>query len=260
MQDLRIALIQTNQFWEDKTRNLSHYETEFFSKIEPGSCDLIVLPEMFNTSFTMNTTEMAEDLDGDSIKWLQKWAKIIDSQLVATLIVRDHNSFYNRLVIVSEKGIEASYDKRHLFRMADEHLHFTAGQNRIVYTLKGWRILPQVCYDLRFPVYSRNRTVNGLPEYDLALYPANWPERRSEIWSVLLQARAIENQAFCLGVNRVGTDGKGIVYSGDTRVVDPWGKTLYLAPKHKEEVKFLTLSSQILAEIREQFPAYKDAD
>lgn len=260
MQDLKVAVIQTNQFWEDKIANFNHFEKEHFSKIKSGECDLILLPEMFNTGFSMNVELLGEKMSGQSIQWLQKWAEKLDCQIGASLIVEEENNFFNRFVIVSKKGIEAHYDKRHLFRMAGENEFFTAGTKPIIYSLKGWKIMLQVCYDLRFPVFSRNKTIAEKKSYDLVIYVANWPEKRSSIWSVLLQARAIENQAYCIGVNRVGIDGKQIVYSGDSTLIDPWGNTEFIATKNLEQVKILTLSCSKLMDIETQFPAFKDAD
>lgn len=260
MQDLTVAIVQTNQFWEDKEANYAHLEACHLTKITPGACDLVVLPEMFNTGFTMNAAEMAEEMSGRAVRWLQKWAKELDCEMVASLIIKEEKAFYNRLLVVSKTGIQAMYDKRHLFRMAGEQEIYTPGARRVTYQLNGWTILLQVCYDLRFPVFSRNRNRDGKPEYDLVLYVANWPEKRSSIWSVLLQARAIENQAFCLGVNRVGTDGKEISYSGDSALVDPWGNVAARLTKNEEQVKILTLSSGELAAVRANFPAFRDAD
>ena len=260
MQDLKIAVIQTQQFWEDKQANFDHFEKTHLSKIKPGSCDLILLPEMFNTGFSMNTAVLAEEPGGTSTKWLQKWAQLLDCQIGSSLITKDSEHFYNRFIIVSKDKIEAVYDKRHLFRMAGENDFYTPGTKRVLHEIKGWKFLLQLCYDLRFPVFSRNKNLGERPEYDLVIYVANWPERRSNIWSVLLQARAIENQAYCLGVNRVGLDGKAISYSGDSALIDPWGNTDYQATKHVEETKILNLSYEKLTAIREQFPAFRDAD
>ncbi|MBK6951577.1 MAG: amidohydrolase [Crocinitomicaceae bacterium] len=260
MQDLKVCLIQTSIIWENKEANFAHLEKQFLSKIIPGQCDLILLPEMFNTGFSMNTEALAEEMTGQSILWLQKWAEKLDCQIAATLIITVNKSFYNRFVFVSKIGIETYYDKRHLFRMAEENNYFSAGQNRVIHSIKGWNILPQVCYDLRFPVFSRNKTKADQLEYDLVIYLANWPKRRAHIWSVLLKARAIENQAYCIGVNRVGIDGKEIDYSGNSEVIDPWGNTEYLATDSREEVKILTLAYQKLTEIKALFPAFKDSD
>jgi len=260
MQDLKVALIQTNQFWENKEANFDHLEKVHFSKIKPSECDLILLPEMFNTGFSMNVEALYENMSGQSINWLKKWAAKLDCQIGASLIIKDGNNFYNRFVIVSKNGFEAFYDKRHLFRMANENEFFTAGNKPVIYQLKGWKIMLQICYDLRFPVFSRNKTINCDKSYDLLVYLANWPEKRANIWSVLLQARAIENQAYCIGINRVGIDGKHITYSGDSAIIDPWGITEFLATKNVELVKILTLSESKLTDIEKQFPAYRDAD
>jgi len=263
MQDLKVALIQTDQFWEDKKANFLHLENAHFSKIKPGECDLILLPEMFNTGFSMNVERLAEEMSGDSIQWLQKWAQKLDCQIGASLIVKDQNYYFNRFVIVSSKGIETHYDKRHLFRMATENEFFEAGKKPVIHQLKGWNIMLQVCYDLRFPVFSRNKTIRQLTDkksYDLVIYVANWPEKRSHVWNILLQARAIENQAYCIGLNRVGTDGKNISYAGDSALIDPWGNVDFMATKKVEVVKILTLSSAKLTDIATQFPAFRDAD
>lgn len=260
MQDLKICLIQPNVIWENKEANFRYLEEKFLSDLKPGDCDLILLPEMFNTGFSMKSQELAEDMSGTTIQWLKKWAYHLDCQISATLIIRESNSFFNRFLFVSKYGIEAHYDKKHLFRMAGEHDHFSPGKSRVIHTIKGWNILPQICYDLRFPVFSRNKTIGETLEYDLVIYAASWPGRRSAIWSVLLRARAIENQAFCIGINRVGQDGNGVDHSGDSAVIDPWGNYDYLATESIELVKILTLSAQKLADIKKSFPAFKDAD
>ncbi|MBK7127743.1 MAG: amidohydrolase [Crocinitomicaceae bacterium] len=259
MQNLTVAIIQANQFWQDKEANFAHFEN-LLEQASGSTCDLIILPEMFNTSFSMDAKSLAEDLSGKSIQWLTKQAKKYNTQICATLIIEEENKYFNRLVIVSDRGIEASYNKRHLFRMAGEHQYFEGGSERVIYHLQGWRILLQVCYDLRFPVFSRNCTLEGKPEYDLAIYPANWPERRAYAWTTLLKARAIENQVYVIGVNRVGKDGNDLAYSGDSAVIDPWGNDEYLATKNTEQVKILTLDADKLNQVRAVFPAYLDAD
>src|SRR5690606_36939679 len=209
---LKVALIQSQQFWEDKTANLNHFEQKFSQYLMGKDMDLVILPEMFNTGFTMNAKSMAEKMDGPSVQWLIDWAKNLNCQIGASIIIEDNQHYYNRFVIVSNKGVETYYDKRHLFRMADEHHHFTPGQKRVVYQIKGWNILLQVCYDLRFPVFSRNKTIGEKKEYDAMIYIANWPAKRNFVWKTLLLARAMENQAYCIGVNRVGIDGNDIEY------------------------------------------------
>ncbi len=258
MQNLKVALIQTKQFWEDKTQNFTHFEKHLDSIKE--DVDLVLLPEMFNTSFSMNIADLSESIDGNSVNWLRTQAKKMNTQIGATLIINEEGSHYNRFVIVSEDGIQASYDKRHLFRMAKENDYFTAGNERVVYSIKGWNILLQVCYDLRFPVFSRNKTIEGKKEYDLVVYLANWPEKRSYVWKNLLQARAIENQVYCIGVNRVGEDGNNISYTGDSMMVNPWGNIDLQMAENKESVKILTLDKSVLKDIERSFPAFKDAD
>jgi omega-amidase len=260
MQDLKIALIQTNVYWEDKEANLKHIEQAHFSKLKPGDCDLLLLPEMFTTGFSMKSDVLAEEMTGPTVTWLQKWAQYFDCQIGASMITADSKRFYNRFLIVSKTGIEAYYDKRHLFRMAAENDHYSPGTKRVIHRLKGWNILLQVCYDLRFPVFSRNRTINGQKEYDAAIYIANWPEKRRQVWSTLLRARAIENQVFSVGLNRVGSDENGIDYSGDSAVIDPWGTVLFEAVSGRENVEIVTLNSHTLAKITADFPAFKDAD
>jgi predicted amidohydrolase len=260
MQDLKVALIQTQQFWEDKSANLRHYESNFLEQLIGQELDLVLLPEMFNTGFTMNAQKMAETADGDTVKWLIKWAKTLKCQIGGSLIIGDDNTFYNRFIVVSEDGILSHYDKRHLFRMADEHEHYTAGERRVVHEIKGWKILLQVCYDLRFPVFSRNKTINDAKEYDAVIYIANWPSKRNFVWKTLLQARAMENQAYCIGVNRVGKDGNGFEYTGDSMLVDPWGQKIFEFSENEERVKILTMEYQTILDITERFPAFKDAD
>ena len=260
MQDLKVAVIQTSQFWEDKKRNLDHFERTFLNELKGKEVDLVLLPEMFNTSFTMNVEEMAEVMDGDSITWLFKWATRLKCQMGASLIIRENDKFYNRFVIISENGLETYYDKRHLFRMANENDYFSEGQERVLHTINGWKVFLQLCYDLRFPVFSRSRTIAGKKEYDLIVYIANWPERRNNVWKTLLTARAMENQAYCIGVNRVGVDGKDITYTGDSAVIDPWGKVIERFPEREELCKICTLDYQAIDEITEKFPAFKDAD
>jgi omega-amidase len=260
MQDIKVALVQTRQFWEDKNANFQHFEKHFQNHIVGNEIDLVILPEMFNTAFTMNTEAMAEKMDGPSIQWLTHWAEKLNCQMAASLIIEDNGKYHNRFVVVTSKGVESFYDKRHLFRMAEENKHFTAGEERVIHELKGWKILLQVCYDLRFPVFSRNKTIGDEKEYDAMIYIANWPEKRNYAWKTLLKARAMENQVYAIGVNRVGVDGKDISYSGDSMLVDPWGLVDFQFAESQETVKILTLKTAVLNEIIERFPAFKDAD
>lgn len=259
MQDLKVGLIQSIQYWEDKTANLKHFE-KLISKNFNKSLDLILLPEMFNTSFTMNTVTNAEEMSGETVNWMKSQASNYDCQIAGSVIIKDGVDFYNRFLVVSSRGVVNQYDKRHLFRMAKENEHYTAGEERVIHEIKGWKILLQVCYDLRFPVFSRNKRVGDKKEYDMAIYVANWPEKRTEIWKTLLRARAIENQCFCIGLNRIGKDANQISYSGDSLVIDPWGNFQVKFASHKEIVKIVTLKSELLDDITLRFPAYLDAD
>lgn len=260
MEELKVKAIQTQQFWEDKQANFDYLEKTFFATFKGDDVDLILLPEMFNTSFTMNATNMGESMNGNSVAWLLKWANKLNTHIGGSLIIEEDGDYFNRFVIVGPEGVKASYNKRHLFRMANEHEHFSAGNERVVFELKGWNILLQVCYDLRFPVYSRNTYANGKKEYDAVVYIANWPAKRGFIWKNLVQARAIENQAYAIGLNRVGKDGNDIEYTGDSMLVDPWGNIIEQAMAGTELVLDLTLKPLVLTDIAELFPAYLDAD
>jgi len=260
MTDLSIVLCQTNIVWQNKKANVQNIENNYFNHIKSNEVDLILLPEMFLTGFTMDTTQFAEKMTGSTIKWLQQWAKLLNTQIWGSLIIEENDQYFNRFVIVSEKGVETYYDKVHLFRMGDENNHYSQGSNRVVYQLKGWNILLQVCYDLRFPVFSRNKNINGEKEYDVIVYVANWPKVRSYIWSNLLQARAIENQVYSIGVNRVGLDGHQIDHSGDSAVINPWGQVIYKSLPSQPDIQLVQLKKSVLNDIKNKFPAYLDAD
>lgn len=260
MQDLKIGIVQTEQFWEDKSRNLEHFGSLLREKFSDKEVDLILLPEMFNTGFTMHADKFAESMDGPSVQFLINLATELQTQIAATMIIKENDSYYNRLLVVSKDGVLTYYNKRHLFRMAGEHHNFTPGQDRVVYPLKGWKLMLQICYDLRFPVFVRNKFVDGAKEYDALIYLANWPERRVYAWRNLLQARAIENQVYCIGVNRIGQDGNNNTYSGDSMIIDPWGEIEQDFPKNEEVVKVFTLSKNKLEDIFDKFPTYLDAD
>ncbi|GGF50303.1 amidohydrolase [Echinicola rosea] len=258
MEDLKIALIQTDLYWQDRGANLAMLE----EKIWPlqGKVDLIVLPEMFPTGFSMEVEKLAEPMNFTTTKWLQQMALQTKAVVTGSVIIKDGKGFYNRLLWVRPDGEVSYYDKRHLFRMADEEHHFSMGRKREIFSLKGWRILPQVCYDLRFPVWSRNTSnSNGQMEYDLAFYIASWPAARDSAWDVLLQARAVENLCYTLGVNRVGEDGNGIAYSGHSGAYDFKGSTMAFSSE-KEEVLLVTLDANALVRYRKKFPAWMDAD
>lgn len=253
MQDLRVSLIQSMLHWEDAEAN----RRMFAERMAPlaGTTDLVVLPEMFTTGFTMHSRSLAEPMEGPTLDWMRAQAGMLRAGLYGSIVVEEGGRHFNRGLFVLPDGSVDHYDKRHLFRMAGEHDHYAPGVERRVVEWRGWRILLQVCYDLRFPVFSRNRN-----DYDLALYVANWPAARSRPWSQLLIARAIENLAFVAGVNCVGMDGKGIHYTGDSAVVDFKGDHLAQCTPGREEVVTVTLDRAALNGFRERFPAHLDAD
>lgn len=259
MSQLTITTIQTSLVWEDKAANLKQLEDKIFSVKE--KMEVVVLPEMFSTGFSMQPELLAETMEGESVAWMKRVAAQKKIVLTGSLIIKEDENYYNRLIWMLPNGELGYYDKRHLFAFAGEDEHYTAGGKRLIASVKGWKINLQVCYDLRFPVWARQTPANenGDGLYDLLIYVANWPEKRSTAWKTLLHARAIENQCFVVGVNRVGTDGNGLPYSGDSLVISPLGETLY----HKsadEDIHTITLEKQVLENVRQQFPFWKDAD
>lgn len=259
MNDLRVTLLQTPLHWHNPEANRAMLEEKIWQITSPT--DLIVLPEMFTTGFTMEARTNAEPMNLTTFKWLRQLSAQTKAVITGSYIVEAQGQYFNRLVFMRPDGNFQCYDKRHLFRMANEHETFTAGKERIVCEWKGWRICPLVCYDLRFPVWSRNKPQpvgEGL-DYDVLLYVANWPAPRAQAWNALLVARAIENLSYAIGVNRIGTDGKGLEYSGDSAIVDYKGS--YITQCHSAEtIMQATLSKSELQEYRQKFPAYKDAD
>jgi predicted amidohydrolase len=255
---LSFSLIQTDLFWEDKAANLDMLAKKIRG-IEEYT-EVVVLPEMFSTGFSMRPTEFAETMDGPTLKWMKQLSAEKKVIIVGSLIIKGEISeegpqFYNRLIWVLPNGELGYYDKRHLFAFAGEDQHYTAGAKRLIASVKGWKINLQVCYDLRFPVWARQQG----EEYDVLLYVANWPEKRNHAWKTLLTARAIENQCYTIGVNRVGIDGNNIAHSGDSLIVGPLGEVLYHCA-YKEDVFTITLQKQELTTARNQFPFWKDAD
>jgi omega-amidase len=253
MPDLTVTLIQTELDWEDVAANLRRFD-RLIDSLQVAT-DLIVLPEMFTTGFSMNAAALAENMNGRAVGWLRETARRTAAAVVGSIIVIDDGRFYNRLCWASPDGELATYDKKHLFRYAGEDRVYTAGSASLLVELNGWKIQPFVCYDLRFPVWTRNPNRT----YDLALFIANWPQRRAEHWKVLLQARAIENQSYVIGVNRIGTDGNGLYHSGDSSVIDPIGTILFRSA-HAPCVFTLPLERDRLDDYRQSFPAWKDAD
>ena len=253
MQDINITLVQTSIHWEDKPRNLDMF-SRLLGRIE-GPTDLVVLPEMFNTGFSMNAAALSETERGAAVRWLADTASNLGCVITGSVIFAAEGRHTNRLIWMRPDGTFSHYDKRHLFRMAGEHDFFAAGSRRLVTDLKGWRFCPLICYDLRFPVWSRNRG-----DYDVLVFIANWPEPRSRAWNSLLPARAIENQAYVIAVNRIGTDGNGRDYSGDSGVFDPRGALLSRTRPREESIETVTLSGGELADIRKNFQVALDAD
>ncbi|MCF2659002.1 amidohydrolase [Parabacteroides distasonis] len=253
--DLRISMVQSHIIWEDREENLGYYG-ELLRRVS-GRTDIAILPETFTTGFSMNVEQLADTWeDGITLSTIRSWTKKYKLAVVGSFICKEGDQFFNRAFFVTPEGDAYHYDKRHLFRMAGEDTHFTAGQNRLIVPYKGWNICLQVCYDLRFPVWSRN--VGN--EYDLLIYVANWPEPRRKAWKALLKARAIENMCYVCGVNRVGIDGKGFTFRGDSLVYMPKGNKLADAGKREEITRTCTLSRKELEDLREKFPAWRDAD
>jgi omega-amidase len=289
MSTLTITTIQSNLHWEDKAANLQMFEDKIRQLQQ--KTELVILPEMFSTGFSMQPEKLAEKMDGITITWMKKLSAEKKIILTGSLIIEDEGNYYNRLVWMLPNGQYGFYDKRHLFAYGQEDQHYTPGNKRLIASVKGWKINLQVCYDLRFPVWSRQKpdattladlvaseleakdfplppaeeggasvvTPDWVPEYDVLVYVANWPERRNHAWKTLLQARAIENQCYVVGVNRVGNDGNGIYHTGDSMIVDAMGSVMYTKPDI-EDIFTITLQKEPLDEIRNKLPFLKDAD
>ena len=257
MQDLRITFVQANQVWEDKNANLNHYEELLKSVTDT---DLILLPEMFQTGFSMNAAALAEKMeDSSSLSWLKQQAKEKNAAFYTSFIAEENEKYYNRGVFVEPDGKVTCYDKRKLFGMAEEPLHFTAGSREVIVEYLGWKINLQVCYDLRFPENIRNGEIDGKPVYDLLLYVANWPERRIHHWSTLVPARAIENQCYVAALNRVGTDNSGLSYTGQSKLINILGEELSNL-SDSESVITNSISYSELEQLREKLPFLKDSN
>ncbi len=256
MSTLTITIIQTHLHWEDRAANLLMLEKKIMGIQE--KTELVVLPEMFSTGFSMRPEALAETMDGESVSWMKKTAAVKKIILTGSLIIEDGGQYFNRLLWVLPDGNLGYYDKRHRFAFAGENEHYTPGNKRMIASVKGWKVNLQVCYDLRFPVWAR-QSGGGEAAYDILLYSANWPERRIHAWKTLLMARAIENQCYVVGVNRVGDDGNGIHYNGESMVIDPLGEVLY-TKKNAEDIHTLVLEKDALENIRTRFPFWKDAD
>ncbi len=251
MSKLTTALIQTHQAWHDPAANREHFG-RLMENVDKG--DLVVLPGMFTTGFTMDSVALAEEMDGPTTNWMREISQRLNTHVCGSVIITEDGQYFNRFILASPDGKLKSYDKRHLFRMADEHNHFSSGTERQIFTINGIRICPQVCYDLRFPVFTRNQQ-----DYVLLLFVANWPAARRNHWRTLLTARAIENQAYVIGLNRIGVDGNNVEYCGDSGLINANGE--WLADLTNEDlVAKVELNFTELNQFREGFPAWRDAD
>ena len=252
MTTLTVSLVQADLAWHQPETNRHHLQS--LMQAVPDDADVVVLPEMFTTGFTMEAVELAETMDGPSVSWMRHRARVMDAAVCGSLIIGEHGQYVNRFILAEPDGTLHHYDKRHLFAMAGEHRCYMPGQERVVVEFRGWRICPMICYDLRFPVWSRNDL-----DFDLLLYVANWPHRRRLHWQVLGRARAIENQCYVAMVNRVGTDAKGLEYVGDSSLVDYAGEVLWCREK-TEEVFSARLDRGAMLAYRERFPFLADRD
>jgi predicted amidohydrolase len=251
--NLNISCIQTDLAWENIDQNLNDF-SEKLNQISQNT-EIVVLPEMFTTGFTMNAVKMAEPMDGKSFHWMKEQAEKHNKILIGSIIIKEDKKYYNRCVTMFPNGKYFTYDKGHLFRMGKENEDFTKGESKTIFKHNDWRVCTLICYDLRFPVWSRNQD-----DYDLLIYIASWPESRREVWNTLLKARAIENQSYVIGVNRIGSDGEGITYSGDTVVINAKGEIIAKANDYKDEIINAELSLNELNQFREKFQVFLDAD
>lgn len=249
---MKIALIQSQLSWENPIVNRNYFEEKINAITE--KVDLIVLPEMFSTGFTMNPTDVAETMQGETILLLQSLAKSKNSAITGSIIIKENNNFYNRLVFVFPSGEMQFYDKRHLFTLAGEDKVYTKGKQKLIVDYLGWKICPLICYDLRFPVFARNAE-----DYDVLIYVANWPKTRINAWDILLQARSVENMCYTIGVNRIGTDNSGYEYTGHSQVVDYLGNYV-LEPQKSEGVFIVELNKEKMIETRKKLDFLNDKD
>lgn len=258
MQNLKVTLIQSDLFWEDIQGNLTKFDNHINTINE--QTDLIILPEVFNTGFPVDPHKFAEVIDGPTINWLKDKSAEKNCTITGSILIKEGENFYNTLIWMSPDGQYSSYAKRHVFHLGDEAESIKPGNENIITSLNSWNIRPLICYDLRFPIWSKNTYQNNQFEYDLLIYVANWPAARSYPWRQLLIARAIENQAYVIGVNRIGIDGLGNKYSGETMVIDPKGQIILDFESGIESVKTLELSLAVLKNFRDKFNVGPDWD
>lgn len=251
---MKISIIQTDIVWENKQENLRLLHKRLSALC--GETEIVVLPEMFTTGFSMNSHLLSEPITGKTISTLKYYAKEFNLSLIGSFICKEQDFYYNRAFLITPIGQEFYYDKRHLFRMGHEAEYFSAGTQKVIVPYNGWNICLQICYDLRFPVWCRN--VNN--EYDLLVYVASWPTSRIQAWDTLLRARAIENQCYVCGVNRIGKDSNGLCYPGHSALYGPKGESLTGVPDSEEKVQTIELSLKALATFRHNFQSWKDAD
>ncbi|MCZ4243854.1 nitrilase family protein [Pedobacter punctiformis] len=254
IENLKVTVFQAYLFWENTDKNLQNLSLRLSMGVREKT-DLIILPEMFNTGFSMQSELLAEEMGGKTMQWMQQMATKYECVVTGSLIIKENGKYYNRMIWMLANGEHQHYDKRHLFSMGDEDKHYTAGNDKLIVELKGWKIRLAVCYDLRFPVWLRNKDA----EYDILLLVASWPDKRSSHWKALIPARAIENQSYVIGVNRVGHDGNQVYHGGHSMCIDPYGNTVYYKPED-EDMYTITITYEEIVKIRRQFPFLKDAD
>ena len=259
MQDLKILALQSDLYWEDPKTNLVEFERQIADSFNLHH--LIILPETFTTGFPVDPHKFAEDINGTTVNWMRHISAKYNAVITGSLLIKTDEKYANTLIWMLPDGNYSSYEKRHVFTMGGEHEKITAGTKKLIVNLNGWKIRLMICYDLRFPVWSKNLfSKDGGFEYDLAIYVANWPAVRSYPWKTLLLARSIENQAFVIGLNRVGTDGPGNSYSGDSMIISPKGKVIAQGNEYKNEDLSVTLSHNEIAEFRNKFNVGVDWD
>jgi omega-amidase len=250
---LRIALVQTHLFWENPEKNRRHL-AEAMDTIET-SVDIIILPEMFTSGFTMHAEQVAESMDGPSVQWLKSMSKQKNAAITGSLVISENTHYFNRLIFVEPSGKISTYDKKHTFTLAGEHKVYTAGRKKLIIQYKGWSLCPMICYDLRFPVWARN-----VEDYDVLFYVANWPKPRINAWDALLKARAIENMSYCIGVNRIGLDGTGHEYPGHSAVYDVLGYKMDTTEPNEDSIRVVTLDKRPIAKYRQKLGFLSDRD
>ncbi len=258
MQNIKVTIIQSNLIWESKAENFVNFETKIKETNLLG--DLVVLPEMFNTGFSMNPAKFAEKPNGTTFNWMKTISAIYNISLAGSYMVVDNNKYYNRFIVMHADGSYRQYDKRHLFRMGNENKVFDAGNNELIFEIKGWKIKALICYDLRFPVFAKNNYIDQKYDYDALIYVANWPKVRDRIWQNLLTARAIENQSYVIAVNRIGKDGNGLDHAGSSCIINPRGEYIIKPQTDIEIADTALISMKDLEEFRSKFTVGLDWD